>query len=111
MIVLVMVLCLALIGFSEKAIAGPVPISAQESAQLSELSGQGNLMALKAGGSFPNSPRSLAAKERLSLKELEGGSPNLSSLKTGGWARNSLGVGRGDRCLRPTFKSNRCLKI
>lgn len=81
--VLVTAVCLAMVGFTERATAGPVPISAQEGSQLSELASNDALLALKAGGSFPDAPRALEATEESSLKNLEAGSPNLSRLKAG----------------------------
>jgi hypothetical protein len=53
MIVLAMAFSIAFIGFSQKALAGPVPIYAQERSQLNELSLNGTLMELKAGSSLP----------------------------------------------------------
>ncbi len=81
--VFVAAFCLALMGFSEKVLATPAPISAQEGAQLSGLAGQDALLALKAGGSFPGSARALEATEESSLRNLEAVSPKLSSLKAG----------------------------
>src|SRR5665213_3558459 len=82
-IVFVAAVCLVLVGFSEKAMAGPIPISAQEGSQLNELSSNDALLTLKAGGSFPNAPKPLEATEESSLKNLQAGSPDLSSLKAG----------------------------
>jgi hypothetical protein len=82
-IAFVAAICFMLAGFTEKAMAGATPISAQEGAQLNELAGNDALLTLKAGGSFPNAPRPLEAREESSLKNLESGSPNLSSLKAG----------------------------
>jgi len=73
----------ALVGFSEKVMAKPAPLSAQECSQLGALAGSGPLLAQKAGGSFPNAPRGLEATEESSLKNLEAGSPKLTSLKAG----------------------------
>lgn len=78
-----MAVCLALVGFSEKVMAGPVGLSAQESSQLSGLAGDASLLALSAGGSFPNTAMPLEMKETSSLLYLEASSPNLSSLKAG----------------------------
>jgi len=77
------VVCFVLVGVTQKAAAGPTPISAQESSQLNELSGNSALLNLKAGGSFPDMPRAMEAREESSLKELEAGTPNLSHLKAG----------------------------
>jgi hypothetical protein len=82
-IVVVAAVCLGLVGFTEKVMAGPVPLSAQEVSQLNGLAGNGALLPLKAGGSFPNAPKALEATEESSLKNLEAGSPNLSTLKAG----------------------------
>lgn len=82
-IVFVAAFCLAFVGFSEKVMAGPAPISAQEGSQLNTLAGNDALLTLKAGGSFPNAPRGLEATEESTLKNLEAGSPKLSSLKAG----------------------------
>jgi len=82
-IVFVAAICLVLVGFSEKVMAGPMPISAQEGSQLNELASNDALLTLKAGGSFPNAPKALEATEESSLKNLEAGSPDLSSLKAG----------------------------
>ncbi len=81
--VLALAVCLALVGFSEKVMAGPVPMSVQEGAQLNELASSDALLTLKAGGSFPNAPKALEATEESSLKNLAAGSPDLSSLKAG----------------------------
>jgi hypothetical protein len=90
MIVWVAVVCLVMVGFSGAAMAGTAPISAQESSQLNELSGQDGLLTLKAGGSFPNAPRMLEATEESTLKHLESGSPDLSTLKAGDGAESVL---------------------
>jgi hypothetical protein len=90
MIVLALAVCLALVGFSEKVMAGPVPMSVQEGAQLNELAGNDALLTLKAGGSFPNAPKALDATEESSLKNLAAGSPDLSSLKAGDGAGTVL---------------------
>lgn len=82
-IVFVAAFCLVSVGFSEKVLAGPVPLSAQEGAQLNELAGNDALLTLKAGGSFPNAPKALEATEESTLKNLEAGSPDLSTLKAG----------------------------
>ena len=82
-IVYTTIFCLALVSFSEKVMAGPAPISAQEGSQLNELAGNDALLTLKAGGSFPNAPKPLEAREEFSLMKLEAISPNLSSLKAG----------------------------
>src|SRR5580692_9413379 len=82
-IVFVSALCFGLVGISEKVMAGPVPISAQEGAQLNALAGTDALLPLKAGGSFPNAPKALEATEESSLRNLEAGAPNLSALKAG----------------------------
>ena|SRR5579859_3774997 len=82
-IVLMAAVCWALVGFSEKLMAGPVPVSAQERSQLNDLAGHDALLTQKAGGSFPNAPRGLEAREESSLKNLEKGSPNLVKLKAG----------------------------
>jgi hypothetical protein len=81
--VFVAVVCFVLVGVVQKGVAGPVPISAQESSRLNELSGNNNLLNLKAGGSFPDAPRAMEAREESSLKDLEAGTPNLSHLKAG----------------------------
>jgi hypothetical protein len=80
---LVAAICFALVGFSEKVMAGPAPLSVQEAVQLNQLAGNDALLGLKAGGSFPNAPSGLEATEESSLKNLEKGSPKLSSLKAG----------------------------
>ena len=80
---LVAVICFALVGFSEKVMAGPAPLSVQEAVQLNQLAGNDALLTLKAGGSFPNAPSGLEATEESTLKNLEKGSPNLSALKAG----------------------------
>ncbi len=82
-IVFVTVLCFALVGFTEKAMARPVPISAQEGTQLNELASNDALLTMKAGSSFPNAPKALEATEESSLKNLEEGSPTLPVLKAG----------------------------
>jgi hypothetical protein len=82
-IVFVAAFCLMLVGFSEKVMAGPAPISAEEGVQLNELAGHDALLTLKAGGSFPNAPKPLEAREESSLKNMEAGSPDLSTLKAG----------------------------
>src|SRR5580700_7287696 len=89
-IVVVAAVCLGLFGFSEKVMAGPAPISAQEISQLSQLAGNDALLPLKAGGSFPNAPRGLEATEESALKNLQAGSPNLSALKAGDGAETVL---------------------
>jgi hypothetical protein len=81
--VLVMTAGLVLVGFAEKVIAAPVPISAQESSQLNALAVNNVLLTLKAGGSFPNAPKPMQAREESSLRNLEAGSPALSTLKAG----------------------------
>jgi hypothetical protein len=83
-IVVVAAVCLVWVGFSEKVMAGPVPVSPQEMSQLGALAGNDGLLAKKAGGSFPNAPVALQATEESSLRNLEAGSPDLSSLKAGG---------------------------
>ena len=82
-IVFVAAISLVLVGFSEKVMAGPVPVSAQEGSQLNELAGNDALLTLKAGGSFPGAPKSLEATEESSLRNLEKGSPDLLALKAG----------------------------
>lgn len=82
-IVFVAAVCLAFVGFSEKVMAGPVAISAGEISQLSQLTGSDALLPLKAGGSFPDAPRALAATEESALRILSAGSPNLGKLKAG----------------------------
>lgn len=82
-IVFVTAVCLTLVGFSEKAMAGPVPLSVQESSQLNQLASNDALLTLKAGGSFPNAPIPLAAREEMSLNNLAAGSPDLTTLKAG----------------------------
>ena len=89
-IVFVAAICLALVGFSEKVMAGPAPISAQEGSQLNELAGNDALMTMKAGSSFPNAPRALEATEESSLKNLQAGSPALPALKAGDGAESVL---------------------
>jgi hypothetical protein len=81
--VFVAAFCFAMVGFSQKVMAGPVPVSAQEVAQLSGMAGDSALLAMKAGGSFPGAPVALAAREESSLRNLETGSPRLSKLKAG----------------------------
>jgi hypothetical protein len=82
-IVMMSVVCLVLVGFAEKAAAGAVPLSAQESAQLNELAGNDALLTLKAGGAFPDAPKAMEATEESTLRHLEAGSPDLSKLKAG----------------------------
>ena len=82
-IVLVMAMGLVLVGFAEKVMAAPVPISAQEGSQLNALAVNDGLLTLKAGGSFPNAPKPMEAREESSLRNLEAGSPALSTLKAG----------------------------
>ena len=89
-IVLVAVFCLALVGYSQKVAAGPVPLSAQEGSQLNALAANGALLTLKAGGSFPDAPRPLEATEEKSLRNLEAGSRQLSALKAGDGAGEVL---------------------
>lgn len=89
-ILVVLGLCLVLSGFAENATAGPVAVSAQESAQLSALAGQDALLTLKAGGSFPNAPRSMEATEVAVLRNLEAGKPDLARLKAGQDAEHVL---------------------
>ena len=89
-IVVVAAVCLVLVGFSEKAMAGPMPVSAQEISQLNQLAADDALLPLKAGGSFPNAPRGLEATEESALKNLQAGSPNLSALKAGDGAGTVL---------------------
>ena len=89
-IIFTVAICLALLSFSEKVMAGPVPVSAQEISQLNQLSNNPALLPLKAGGSFPNAPIGLVATEESALKNLEKGSPNLSSLKAGDGAGTVL---------------------
>jgi hypothetical protein len=89
-VIFVAVFCLALVGFPEKVMAGPVPVSAQEGSQLNELTGNSILLPLKAGGSFPDAPKGLEATEESTLKKLEAGSPNLSTLKAGDGAGEVL---------------------
>jgi hypothetical protein len=89
-IVFVAAFCLALVGFSEKVLAGPVPVSAQEGSQLNQLAGNDALLTLKAGGSFPGAPVALEATEESALKKMEAGSPNLSALKAGDGAGEVL---------------------
>ena len=83
MIVFIAAFCLMLVGFSEKVMAGPVPLSVQESSQLSELAANDALLTLKAGSSFPNAAKGLEAREESTLRGLEAGSRDLSSLKAG----------------------------
>ena len=83
LIVLLAAVCLAWAGFSEKVLAGPAPVSAQEGVQLSQLGGNDVLLAMKAGGSFPNSPSGVGATEESVLKNLQKGSPNLGKMKAG----------------------------
>jgi hypothetical protein len=82
-IVIVAAFCLAWVGFSERALAGPVPVSAQEGVQLSALTAHDALLTLKAGGSFPNAPTALEAREESALRKLSAGSPELTNLKAG----------------------------
>jgi hypothetical protein len=82
-IVFVAAFCLAMVGFSEKVLAGPTPLSIQESAQLTNLASNDGLLALKAGGSFPNAPRAMDMREESALRELSGKSGNLEQLKAG----------------------------
>jgi len=82
-IVFVTAFCLAMVGFSGKVMAGPVPLSAHESAELKALASNDSLLTLKAGGAFPNAPVALAATEKTALSSLSAGSPNLENLKGG----------------------------
>jgi hypothetical protein len=82
-IIFVAVFCLALVGFAERVLAGPVPVSVQEGAQLNALGGNDALLTLKAGGAFPDAPIALAATEESALRNLSSGSPNLAKLKAG----------------------------
>jgi hypothetical protein len=82
-IVIIAAFCLAWVGFSERALAGPVPVSTQEGAQLNALAAHDALLTLKAGGSFPNAPTVLEAREETALRKLSAGSPNLGDLKAG----------------------------
>ena len=82
-IVFVAAVCFGLVGFSEKVMAGPVPLSAQEGVQLAQLEGHNALLNLKAGGSFPHAPKALEATEESALRNLSAGSPNLDKLKAG----------------------------
>jgi hypothetical protein len=79
-----------MVGFVEKVAAGPVPISAQEGTQLNELAANSDLLTLKAGGSFPNAPKVLEATEESALRNMEAGSPDLTSLKAGDGAETVL---------------------
>jgi hypothetical protein len=88
--VFVLAVCFAFYGFTEKVMAGPVPVSAQEGAQLTALAGNGSLLPLKAGGSFPNAPVPLYATEESILRNMEKGSPDLSTLKAGDGAGTVL---------------------
>ena len=81
---------LALAGFTQKVMAVPVPVSAQEGAQLNELAGNDALLGLKAGGSFPDAAKPMEAREESSLRNLEAGSPHLSNLKAGDGAGTVL---------------------
>jgi hypothetical protein len=108
-IVLVAAICFALVGLSDKVMAGPVPISAQEGAQLNELASNDALLTLKAGGSFPNAPMALEATEESALKNLQAGSPNLPALKAGGWTRRSDYLGFGHRPLHHHLTRGGCL--
>jgi hypothetical protein len=89
-IVLAAAVCFAFLGFTEKVLAGPVPLSAQEGAQLNELANNEALLPLKAGGSFPNAPIALEATEESSLRNMEKGSPDLPTLKAGDGAGSVL---------------------
>ncbi len=89
-VILVSGLCLALVGFSERVMAGPLPVSAQEGLQLGALAHGEALLAQKAGGSFPNAPRALEATEESSLRTMEAGSPDLTRLKAGDGAGTVL---------------------
>jgi len=79
-----------LMGFTQKGMAAPVPISAQEGSQLNALAVNDGLLTLKAGGSFPNAPKPMEAREESSLRNLEAGSPALSTLKAGDGAGTVL---------------------
>jgi hypothetical protein len=89
-IVFVAAVCFAFYGFTEKVMAGPVPVSAQEGAQLNALAGNDALLPLKAGGSFPNAPIALEATEESTLRNMEAGSPELPTLKAGDGAGTVL---------------------
>lgn len=82
-VVFVAAFCLAMVGFSEKAMAGATPLSVQESAQLSALASNDGLLTLKAGGSFPNAPVALQAREESALRNLSASSRDLENLKAG----------------------------
>lgn len=82
-IVLVAAFCLAFVGFSQKVMAGPMPLSVQESNQLSALASNDGLLTLKAGGACPNMPVPLMATEESSLRNLSARSENLETLKAG----------------------------
>ena len=82
-IIFVAAICLTLVGFSERVLAGPMPISAQEGAQLGVLAANDGLLTLKAGEAFPNAPAAMEAREESALRNLSAGSPNLDQLKAG----------------------------
>ena len=90
--VLVVAFCLVFVGFSGKVLAKPVPLSVQESAQLSALAGNDGLLNLKAGGSFPNAPRPMDMREESALRQLSARSGNLEKLKAGEYLEIGLGT-------------------
>lgn len=80
--VVVAAVCLGLAGFSQKAFAGPVPVSVQEMTQLNGLN-TGTLLEKKAGGAFPDAPAGLHFTEESALRNLDKGSASLKVLKAG----------------------------
>jgi hypothetical protein len=88
--VFVAAICFAFYGFTGKVMAGPVPVSAQEGAQLTALAGCDALLPLKAGGSFPHAPQALEPAEESTLRNMEKGSPGLPTLKAGDGAGTVL---------------------
>ncbi len=83
LIVFVAAFSLFFVGMSEKLMAGPMPLSVQESTQLSALASNSGLLTLKAGGSFPNAPRVLDMREESALRNLSARSRGLENLKAG----------------------------
>ena len=95
-IILVTAFCFTMVGFSQRVMAGPAPLSAQESAQLMALDSNAGLLTLKAGGALPDAPVALAATEEAALGNLSAGSRNLENLKAGD---DTIVIGTGTAVL------------
>src|SRR5579859_7489146 len=91
-IVFVAAFCFAMVGFSAKVMAGPTPLSAQETAQLSSLASDHGLLTMKAGDSLPDAPVPLASTEAFALRNLSSKSRDLESLKGGEYLEIGLGT-------------------